>query len=182
MARHRAPESGAPPGASVTRLAAAPDQPGAMIAAFRGAGIYEWANERWTPRDGDRQPNRDQVFALFVDPTDNSLWIGSETGVCRLDDLGCTRYDARDGIQSGAIRVIAPAPQGGFWFGGTDGLSFYQQEKTPPWLEVTDVQSEGGIRRGSSSQVRTSTPVLAVNRRWRPPDRSRQSACLLSGP
>ena len=99
-------ELGAPPDAPVTRLTAAPDLPGAMIASFHGAGIYRWANERWAPWDGVQQANGDQVFALFVDPTDHSLWIGSETGVCRLDDLGCTRYDARDGIQSGAIRSL----------------------------------------------------------------------------
>jgi ligand-binding sensor domain-containing protein len=154
------PDIGAPGGAPVTRLAQAPNLPGAVIAAFYGAGIYQWANERWTSRSVGQQRTGGRVFALFVDPTDGSLWIGSETGVCRMDALGCTHYDARDGIQTGAIRAIVAIPQGGFLFGGTDGLSFYRQEETPPWLEVTNLQSEGAKQAGTIWQVRMGTPLM----------------------
>jgi len=135
--------SNAPPAGEATALLPDPSIPGGMYVALMDAGIYRWTGGGWANVDRRRWPRGDRIDVLALDEQSNSLWIGSEIGLSRLDALYLTTYDSHDGLQNGSIRAIAAEPEGGQWFGGQKGLSFYQDERTPPWIEVDAVSSPG---------------------------------------
>lgn len=135
----------APLSGAATALLPDPTLHGAMYVAFSDAGIYRWSGAEWADYDRDRWPTGDRIEAMALDQSDNSLWIGSDIGLSRLDNLHLTTYDSHDGMQNGAIRAIIASPQGGQWFGGQKGLSFYQGERTPPWIKV-DTLTGSGVR------------------------------------
>ena len=114
---------------------------GAMYVAFLDVGIYRWNGSSWDNVDRRHWTRGDRVYALALTPKNRDLWIGSDIGLSRLDALGLLTYDSHDGMENGAVRAILADPAGGFWFGGQKGLSFYEQESTPPWLQIKTVSS-----------------------------------------
>ena len=130
-----------PAGGEATALLPDPTTLGGMYVAFMDAGIYRWSGSEWINVDYRRWSRGDRIDVLALEQAGNSLWIGSEIGLSRLDALHLTTYDSHDGIQNGAIRAIAADPQGGQWFGGQKGQSFYQGERTPPWIAVNTISS-----------------------------------------
>ncbi len=155
----RRPDTGAPLPGAVTALLPDTGTLGGMYAAFQDAGIYRWSGDAWINVDLRRWPRGDRVDVLSLDPASGSLWIGSEIGLSRMDALHLTTYDSHDGMRNGAIRAIAVDPQGGQWFGGQRGLSFYQDEHTPPWIEVNAISSLGSSPLGDALQVLAGRPV-----------------------
>lgn len=147
------------PDTAVTALYADPHAPNGMYAAFLNAGIYHWTGEAWVSVDQHHWPQGDRVLALALEPSDNSLWIGSEIGLSRLDELSLTTYDAQDGMQNGGIRAIVRDATGAYWFGGQKGLSHYAVERTPPWLRIDSVSSEGMVLRNDMHRVFAGRPV-----------------------
>ncbi len=116
------------------------EPPGAMLAAFKGHGIYRTRGAGWEFVDDNRRMNSDRVFAMMVDA--GTIWVGSETGLTRLDQYGSVLYDAQDGLPPGAIRAIARDLAGAYWFGGDRGISYYAPEQGKPWIEATGI--DGG--------------------------------------
>jgi ligand-binding sensor domain-containing protein len=159
---HSAAELGghAPEGAA-TALLPDPSVLGGMYVALMDAGIYRWTGEEWQNVDRRHWVRGDRVYALALDQPSGNLWIGSDIGLSRLDELSLVTYDSHDGMQNGAVRAIIADPQGGYWFGGQKGLSFYQQEVTPPWIEVSAINSLDGVKLADSWQVYAGRMVQA---------------------
>lgn len=158
-ARLGAPEAAAPASGLVTALLPDPALPGSMFVAFQDEGIYRWNDQRWENVDGQRWTKGDRVLALGYEPSDGSLWIGSEIGLSRLDPFSLTTYDANDGLQNGAIRAILRDAGGSYWFGGQKGLSYYRPERTAPWLHLGEVQSLGAELGEDGWRLFTGRPV-----------------------
>ena len=134
---------------------------GAMYVAFLDVGIYRWNGSDWENVDRRHWTRGDRVYALALAPEDRNLWIGSDIGLSRLDALSLLTYDSHDGMENGAVRAILADPAGGFWFGGQKGLSFYQQESTPPWLQMKTVSSPGITTLADGWQVYAGQTVQA---------------------
>jgi hypothetical protein len=124
-----------------------------MYVAYRDAGIYHWNGANWENEDRRHWTRGDRIHALALEPTTNDLWIGSDIGLSRLDELSLVTYDSHDGMQNGAIRAIIADPTGGYWFGGQKGLSFYQQEVSPPWILMKSVSSPGMVAQADGWRV-----------------------------
>jgi ligand-binding sensor domain-containing protein len=151
--------TGMPADAPVTALLPDPALPGGMYAAFQGAGIFRWNDRQWKRVDMQHWSLGDRVLALGYEPSDGSLWIGSEIGLSRLDALSLTTYDSHDGLQNGAIRAILRNDEGAYWFGGQKGLSYYRPETTPPWLQVGEIKSLGARATETGWLVFAGRPV-----------------------
>ena len=145
-----------------TALLPDPSTAGAMYVAFLDVGIYRWNGSDWENVDRRHWTRGDRVYALALEPANHTLWIGSDIGLSRLDSLSLVTYDSHDGMENGAVRAIMADPAGGYWFGGQKGLSFYEQESTPPWLQLKSVTSPGQLRpwptAGRSMQGRRCRP------------------------
>ncbi len=156
------PESGGAPASQVTALLPDPEALGAMYAAFLDTGIYRWTGEAWENVDRRHWMRGDYIYALALDQVTDSLWIGSEIGLSRLDVLSLVTYDSHAGMQNGAIRAMAAAEDGGYWFGGQKGLSFYKQEVTPPWISLQGTSSPGLVNSLDSVQVYAGRTIQVV--------------------
>ena len=150
---------GMPGGATVTALLPDVKTPGGMLVALPGVGILRWNGQEWARLSKSPRLIDERVFALMVDRADGSLWIGSETGLSREDDLSWTTYDTTDGIQNGAIHAIVSDPRGGYWFGGQKGLSYYRAEHTQPWIALVEPVSAGAAQGGADLQAYIGRPI-----------------------
>ncbi|MBV7333418.1 hypothetical protein KFU94_35320 [Chloroflexi bacterium TSY] len=120
-------------------LAPDPQTPGGMWLAIDRVGLFHWDGTTWT--DGDPEQNLPTTFlwTLFTDGQSGDLWIGNEAGVTRFDGTTWGTFKASDGLRSPAIYAIAKTAEGGYWFGGRQGLSYYQPDRTSPWLLLDSV-------------------------------------------
>ncbi len=134
---------------------------GAMYVAYLDVGIYRWNGSDWENVDRRHWTRGDRVYALALEPKNHDLWIGSDIGLSRLDRLSLVTYDSHDGMENGAVRAILADGAGGFWFGGQKGLSFYQQESTPPWLQMKTITSPGITSLSDGWQVYAGQTVQA---------------------
>lgn len=150
-----------PKGMFATALLPDPSAAGAMYAAFLDVGIYRWNGRDWENVDRRHWTRGDRIYALATEGANHTLWIGSDIGLSRLDELGLLTYDSHDGLQNGAVRAIMANPTGGYWFGGQKGLSFYEQEATPPWLQFKSVSSPGVVALADGWQVYAGQTVQA---------------------
>jgi len=137
---------GLPSGAPIAALFVAAEQEDVAFAAVEGHGIFRWDGSAWAQYGLHDEWLDGRILVLRLDGDGRSLWIGSNIGVGRLDEVGLTVYDARDGAASGAIRSIVPTPQDGHWFGGQKGLWRFESEPSAPILSsgaiVGDVERE----------------------------------------
>ena len=132
-----------------------------MYVAFLDVGIYRWNGSDWENVDRRHWTRGDRVYVLALEPVNHTLWIGSDIGLSRLDSLSLVTYDSHDGLENGAVRAIMADPAGGYWFGGQKGLSFYEQESTPPWLQLKSVSSPGSVALADGWQVYAGQTVQA---------------------
>ena len=131
-----------------------------IFAAVEGNGIYRWNGSRWAQYGPHDEWLDGRILTLRLDTFGRSLWIGSNLGVGRLDEIGLTVYDARDGAASGAIRTIIPAQQGGNWFGGQKGLWRFKSEPSAPVLRSGDIV--GGAAQSDSTWQANTDHQLSI--------------------
>jgi len=90
------------------------------------AGIWRKDGERWTPL-----PGRWNTAIRAILPTaDSHLWIGSASGLYRLDLTGphptSVRYSRPNVLLSSNINALTLLPDGTVGIGSTGGLDFYR--------------------------------------------------------
>lgn len=76
--------------------------------------VRVWRREQGLPGDW--------VWAVRRDRR-GRLWVGTEAGLCRLDERGCERFGVDRGLPSDFVLAIAEGPHGELWVGTTDGLA-----------------------------------------------------------
>lgn len=145
--------------APVTAFDHLSDPPGAVLAAFRGYGIYRSDGLAWQGVESARRTTGERIFTLMTDGDDGSIWVGSETGLSRIDSLGRATYDTADGIQAGSVRAIVPDQEGGYWFGGERGLAYYVPEKSTPWIQLEGIAGGKADQGDSDWQVYVDQPI-----------------------
>ncbi|MCB0066745.1 MAG: hypothetical protein KDD77_06330 [Caldilineaceae bacterium] len=145
--------------APVTAFTHLSEPPGTVLAAFRGYGVYRSDGLTWQALESGRRTTGDRIFCLMADPSDGSIWIGSETGLARIDSTGRTTYDTEDGIQTGSVRAIAVDREGSYWFGGERGLAYYEPETSMPWVRLDQMSGAKLEQDGSSWQAYAEQPL-----------------------
>lgn len=148
-----------PFGAPVTTFTHLSDPPGAVLAAFRGYGVFRSDGLTWEAVDSGRRSTGERIFSLLTDPRDGSIWIGSETGLTRIDSVGRATYDTSDGIQTGSVRAIAIDHEGGYWFGGERGLAYYEPETSTPWVWLDRISGAEQLQSASEWQAYVDQPI-----------------------
>ncbi|MFO7633372.1 MAG: two-component regulator propeller domain-containing protein [Caldilinea sp.] len=148
-----------PEGAPATAFYPESEPPGSMLVAFKGYGIYRYWNATWESIDKSRKIGDERVYTLLSDPDTNSIWVGGEIGLSRLDPHGIVRFDSQDGLQPGAVRTIMHDSSGVYWFGGDRGLSYYEPEQSSPWVQLNAIKGAELANDGDDWQVLTDTPV-----------------------
>lgn len=145
----------AAPGAPATTFL--PESGGAMLAAFKGYGIYRTRGAGWEAADNHLRVNSDRIFTMIEDV--GAIWVGSETGLTHYDQYGSVLYDAQDGLMPGAIRAIARDMTGAYWFGGDRGVFYYFPEQGRPWIRLAEIDGEDVKAVGDRWQAPVNAPV-----------------------
>ncbi|MBW7881604.1 MAG: hypothetical protein H3C34_03015 [Caldilineaceae bacterium] len=87
---------GRPGNAPVTALYPDLRQPGHMLLALQGYGVYRSDGEAFEFVENSYRLAGDRIFALLLDGKDGSIWVGSETGLSRLDNISWSTFDAQE--------------------------------------------------------------------------------------
>lgn len=135
------------------------EPPGSMVVAFRGGGIYRYWNSTWTGIEKSRKIGDQRIYALLSDPATDSIWVGGETGLTRIDSYGVARFDSQDGLQLGAVRAIVRDASGGYWFGGDRGLAYYTPEHGRPWVHIAEVRGADWQEQSQSWSAYTNASI-----------------------
>ena len=109
---------------------------GGMWAIVGGNELVRWDGSRWQQAARSLPLPSNLLWALFSDPDDGSLWVGSEAGVTRYDGMTWHTFGANDGLQSAVVYAVARTSEGGYWFGGSTGLTYFLPDQTPPWVTL----------------------------------------------
>lgn len=138
-----------PPG-DIYRLALAGDSSvlGGMWAIVDARALVRWDGVGWRPDPNLSPLPSGRLHSLFADPEDGTLWIGSDAGATHYDGKTWYTFGQSDGLRSAVILAVARTRNGGYWFGGPTGLTFFQPERTPPWVKFGRL---GGIIRTDDS-------------------------------
>lgn len=123
-------------------LAADPNVAGGMWVLLYDEGLVHWDGDRWRQDIGDGMLPSPLLWALYTDPSDGSLWIGSEAGVTRYDGRTWGTLSIEDGLQSAMVYAIAQTHDGGYWIGGRAGLTRFKPDTTPPWIRLGTLTGE----------------------------------------
>jgi len=154
-----ATEGGASGGAAVTALRADAQSPGAMLVAFKGRGLYRYQDTGWQRIEHGSKFGDERILTMLSDPSTDSIWVGKEGGLSRLDAYGVARFDSHDGIQPGAVRVIVRSEDGAYWFGGDRGLFYYLPEHGKPWITLNEMRGAEFDQREGLWRALTETPL-----------------------
>jgi ligand-binding sensor domain-containing protein len=138
-------------------LAADTQLAGGMWAIVGGGELMHWNGVRWQRGAEDLPLPSNLLWTVFTDPEDGSLWIGSEVGVTRYDGVTWHTFDANDGLESPVVFAVERTNEGGYWFGGSAGLTYFFPDQTPPWVQLGPIGGEAAI--GSSG-----LPVFPVDK------------------
>ena len=144
-------------------LAAAPPELNAetnagMWAAIDRVGLFQWDGESWHNGDPEGNLPTDFLWTLYSDLHKPVLWVGNEGGVTRFDGESWGTLRDRDGLRSPSIYAIAGTDEGGYWFGGRTGLSYYRPEQSAPWVHLQ------GTPGGAHVLAETDQPVAEAGR------------------
>lgn len=142
--RHNPADRMSLPGDRVVAHGLAPDPsyPDGMWVIVEGGGLARWTGQRWQMGNELFPVPSGLLWTLYTDPDDGSLWIGSETGVTRYDGRTWTTFGVEDGLQSPVIFAVVRSMEGGYWFGGSTGLTYFLPDETPPWVTFADFGRE----------------------------------------
>ncbi|QWP75312.1 hypothetical protein J5226_16980 [Lysobacter sp. K5869] len=93
--------------------------------------------EQWTPREG---LSSRFARALYEDPNDGTLWIGTYGGgLNRIRDGRLSRYDSRNGLIDDTVSCILPDHRGRLWLAGNRGVTLLPD----PAAAAADIESIG---------------------------------------
>ncbi|MBK8049534.1 MAG: hypothetical protein IPK16_21915 [Anaerolineales bacterium] len=134
--------------AKVTALSPSPAAAGGMYVAFEGKGIYFWDGATWRVWGQRQFAGSDRIFVISPDRVGDALLVGSMVGLAHIDQYEVPPFDAVGTAPTGSVTAIALDNNGGYWFGGQKGLSWYRPEKSPPWMEITDPTGAGVQKEG----------------------------------
>ena len=171
-------------GDNVAALAPEPKVPGAMWAAVNQHGLIYFDGQVWQDRTATARLPSKLFYDFYVDPIDSSLWIGSEGGVTRFDGRTWETLNVESVLPATSIYSIIRMPNGVYWFGSRDGLTFHRPDSIPPWIRIEgisgaaeqisannwEVESDGRIIIGyEAGDLYTPQSELVVLYRFSPP-------------
>jgi ligand-binding sensor domain-containing protein len=136
-------------------LAADPQVIGGMWAIVDGSELVHWDGFRWQRSARSWPLPSNLLWTIYTDPSDGSLWVGSEAGVTRYDGMTWHTFGANDGLQSAVIYAVVRTSEGAYWFGGSTGLTYFLPDQTPPWVQL-------GPLAGEQVQDDAGLPLLSV--------------------
>lgn len=128
------------PNGPVMALAAAPD--GTVWAGVNDYGIVRWDGARWLEANSTAIVPNKTINALYIDPIDGTLWIGSDGGITRYDGRTATTINVAEVLETIPAYAITRSARGYYWFGTQHGLSYFRPDHMPPWLLIDEVQGE----------------------------------------
>lgn len=132
------------PGNQIYSHSLAPDAQiaGGMWAIVDGEELVRWDGTSWQRAARNWPLPSNLLWTIFSDTADGSLWVGSEAGVTRYDGMTWHTFGANDGLQSAVIFAVARTNEGGYWFGGSTGLTYFLPDHTPPWVKLGPLDIE----------------------------------------
>lgn len=132
---------------------------GGVWAAVNRMGLNYWDGEKWLDFTDRIELPSNLLYALYTDPLDGSLWIGSEGGATRYDGRTWKTLHVGDIMPNASIFAIARAQDGSYWFGGKDGLTFYHPEQTPPWIRINAIVGAAGQIAADKVEIETGDQI-----------------------
>jgi ligand-binding sensor domain-containing protein len=133
-------------------MAADPWLAGGVWAIVQKEGLVRWNGRRWIREEERGELPSNLLWTLESSVEDGALWIGSEAGVARYDGQTWGTLNSQDGLQSAVVYAIAHTPEGGYWFGGRNGLSYFVPEHTPPWIRFGPLDDRAKVREDGSME------------------------------
>lgn len=116
-----------------------PDQPGlSRIFGYRGRSGPVWGIGQTGPNKFSdavsmsyralRIPPRTPVFSMREDRA-GALWIGTESGLIRMQNGSPRLYTEKDGLPKNVVTVVKEDREGNLWIGGAGGLCRFKDGK-----------------------------------------------------
>src|SRR5689334_16735957 len=107
--QHDLQDPGSLPGNRVysRSLAADAEIAGGMWVIVDGEELVRWDGLRWQRAARSSPLPSNLLWTIYSDPSDGSLWVGSEAGVTHYDGMTWHTFGANDGLQSAVIFAIA---------------------------------------------------------------------------
>lgn len=160
--RHDSLDANSLPGNNIYTHGLAPDAQnvGGMWAIVNGDELVRWDGQRWQRAARIWPLPSNLLWALFSDPDDGSLWVGSEAGVTRYDGMTWHTFGANDGLQSAVVYAVGRTSEGGYWFGGSTGLTYFLPDQTPPWVKLGPLADERAVNGDGLPVISVGEDVL----------------------
>jgi ligand-binding sensor domain-containing protein len=133
---------------------------GGMWAIVNSKELVRWDGTRWQRAARAWPLPSNLLWAVYSDTVDGSLWVGSEAGITRYDGRTWHTFDANAGLQGAQVYAVAQSPEGGYWFGGSSGLTYFLPDKTPPWVELGPLVSDAPISETGNPLLNVGEDVL----------------------
>ncbi|MBI3958115.1 MAG: hypothetical protein HY328_04840 [Chloroflexi bacterium] len=144
---------------AVVALAADPNTSGGVWVGVDLAGINYWDGREWHDLTNQARLPSKLLYRFYTDPVDGSLWIGSEGGVSRYDGRTWGTLVVENVLPSAAILAIGRSGNS-YWFGGRDGLTYYQPERTKPWVRFDRVGGMPVAGHTGNIQIETGRDIF----------------------
>ena len=98
------------------------DRQGRVWAGTFGGGLLQMQNQLFLAASGGVMIARDQEVPVIFEDRTNRLWVGSPSGLARLEGDQWRLFGPREGLSPGTVRAIAEDRDGSLWIGTENGL------------------------------------------------------------
>jgi PAS domain S-box-containing protein len=92
------------------------DRHGTLWVGMRGGGLATFRDGRFTP-----QPGIGAIVRALRETRDGAIWVGTDTGLSRVDAAGTRTYTTRDGLSLDVVFAIHEDRDGVLWIGTYGG-------------------------------------------------------------
>ena len=147
-------------GNSVAALAPDPKVPGAMWVGVNQQGLNYFDGQVWHDMTATSRLPSSLFYDFYVDPTDASLWIGSEGGVTRFDGRTWETLIVESVLPATSIFSIVRLPDGIYWFGSREGLTFYRPDTIAPWIRIGSISGAAEQISATDWEVETDARII----------------------
>ncbi len=129
---------------------------------FNGLTVFD-NNETFIIYRTNRDLVSDTVQTIYVDD-ENIVWVGTDLGVNRVDDLHWRTYSSADGLTSNDITCFHKDINGNIWVGTADGLNIIDGENITTYTTSDGLTSNiiNGITSDDLGVVYIATPNMVT--------------------
>lgn len=115
--------AGAPSGLDNVSIVGLTQVPNGPVCIATGTGqLFAYQDAQFSKQVLTTVSNRATITSV-LGAADSTLWVGTSSGLIRIDKTGERRFGRKDGLAHDAVECLMLARDGGVWVGTKDGIS-----------------------------------------------------------